>query len=121
VPAAGTTWDDARRVLRHLIALNAGSAGPTDDAAIQKAMAAVKEVRQVASECLASHDNWTEYFIALTLCGLRATMWDTMPVASRRLMFLVSALAITELRTRFRPGSEGDTPSPDATDIHRTQ
>ncbi len=117
MPAAGESWDDARTVLRYLIPFNGKQPLPNTHPKIATALETIQYVRDIAQECLASHDSWAEYFTALALCSLRALTWGTMPIASRRLMFYVAALSMHELRTRFRPTSETDTPSPEETDI----
>jgi hypothetical protein len=117
MPAAGESWDDARAVLQHIQQLNGGQPAPDSDSSIATAMEAVTEMRKVVRECLLSEEDWAEYYVALALGSLRAITWETMPIAGRRLMFLVAGLAINELRTRHRPGGEGITPTPDETDF----
>jgi ATP-dependent Clp protease ATP-binding subunit ClpC len=117
MPASGESWDDARRLLGIISALNAKELLDPKEEEIVDALNAVKALRQIASGCLANEDNWAEYFVALALCGLRAITWETMPMGGRRLMFLVSALAIHELRNRHKPTGGSDATSPDDTDL----
>jgi hypothetical protein len=119
MPQYGETWEEARQVLTKIYTFNGthpmvAHAAPSTD----PDMGAVRAVREIAQSCLLAPEKWSEYLIALAFCGLRAITWDTMPPAGRRLLFLVSALSIHELRTRFRPFSETETPSPDETEIN---
>lgn len=109
IPAAGQDWKDVRRVIATMIALNGRGAPPEDsDDFIVNAMITVAAVRTIAEECMLVRTAWLEYFVALAFCSLRALMWPTMSLGARRLMFLVSALSIYELRRRARlPGSAG--------------
>jgi ATP-dependent Clp protease ATP-binding subunit ClpC len=116
MPAAGATWADAALVLDYIIALNAQAALPDLDAQITEAISPLTTVRDIVQELLAVEGNWAEYYIALALCALRAVTWDTMPQGARRLMFLVSALSMDDLRRRPPQTSEAQTPSPDETD-----
>jgi len=116
MPAAGDTWAAAALVLNYIAALNARTAPPDLDPAVSEAIAPVSAVRDIVQELLAIEDNWAEYYIALALCALRAVTWETMPLGARRLMFIVSALAMDELRRRPPQTSETETPSPDETD-----
>ncbi len=118
MPAAGSTWDDARAVAQQLMALNGGLPPHDPDSPITQALAAIANIREIVQECLAVENKWSEYYIAVAFCALRAMMWDTLPHSSRRLMLLVAALSINELRTRFRPGSDSNPHSPEVTDIN---
>ena len=113
MPNAGESWADARNLLHDMIVLN-GDSSQLDS---QSALAPITYIRQIVSECLATENQWSEYFTALAFCSLRAIMWETIPIVGRRLMFLTAALAIHELRTRHRPSTETETPSPDETDF----
>jgi hypothetical protein len=104
-------------MLEHLAAINAGSPAEDDDPNVTSAMSAVASLREIVQECLMTEGDWSEYFVALSLCALRAITFDTMFIGGRRLMFLLSALTLQELRQRIRPGSMTDTSSPDEPDI----
>jgi hypothetical protein len=116
MPAAGESWQAARKVLDHLAALNAHTPLEEADPNVSSALSAVAALREIVQECLMTEGDWSEYYIALASCALRAVTFDTMSIGGRRLMFLLSALAIHELRQKFRPGSM-DTPSPDESDV----
>lgn len=114
MPVAGQSWGDARQVID---SLRHGDL-PRTPSPINDALAVIHELRGISRECLVDEEIWSEYFVALALCSLRAIMWETMPVASRRLLFLVSGLAIHELRTRMTIEGDDQTPSPDTTDMN---
>jgi hypothetical protein len=115
MPAAGESWQAARTILDHLAALNAGMPVEDADPQITSAMSAVVALREIVQECLTAEGDWSEYFIALSLCALRAITFDTMSLGGRRLMFLLSALTLHELHQRLRASM--DTSSPDESDI----
>jgi hypothetical protein len=102
-------------VLHHIAALNAGMPFEDADPHVAAAMSAVVALREIVQECLTTEDDWSEYFIALCLCALRAITFDTMSLGGRRLMFLLSALSLHELYQRMRASL--DTSSPDESDI----
>ncbi len=118
MPASGTEWDDARRVIEYLMQVNAGYM-PTGDSPLIRALAPIIEIRAVMKDILTrgtgTTPNWTEYYVSLMMSALRAVTWDhSMSIPSRRLMLLVAGLSLHELRGAY--GSFGtDTPSPDET------
>lgn len=101
MPEAGSDWDAAYRVLGHIAALNSGKPAPADDA-VAVAMKAVASVREIARKCLHERDKWVEYYVPLAFCALRGMTWETMPLGSRRLMLLLSGLAMKEIHRRER-------------------
>jgi hypothetical protein len=117
MPAAGESWQAARGMLEHLAAINSGLPTEETGANIRSAMSAVAALREIVQECLMTEADWSEYFIALSLCALRAVTFETMFIGGRRLMFLLTALTLHELRQRNRLGSTTDTSSPDESDI----
>lgn len=117
LPYFGESWDDVRRALGLLVQLNGGQPIIAPSPEIEQAIEAIRYVRQVAEKCLFIPEKWAEYYVALAMCCLRALTWDTMPFAARRLLYLVAALAIHELKYRHHPDSDG-TPSPDDTDYN---
>ena len=70
-------------------------------------------LREIVAASLATPDHWEEYYVSLTLCALRAVSWETMMVGSRRLMFLVAALAVTSLRAPDSKRGNDDGPASD--------
>ena len=119
MPVAGTTWDDARRVLCYIAPLTVGDPLPDDDPAMVDAMQPIIKVRGIARECLNEQESWGEYFIALAACALRAIRWENLPRENRRLMFLLAGLAMYELRHRVQQSGEAGTPSPEETDLNK--
>lgn len=117
MPLAGSTWSDAARVLTYIVALNAQDSLPDLDPALTEAMSAVSSIRDIVSRLLATLGNWSEYYVALSLCALRAVTWHTMPLGARRLMLLTSALALGEMHRKPPTISETETQSLDKTDM----
>ncbi len=116
LPYFGESWDDARRALTFIAQLNAEATIEAPSPEIEQALEAIRYLRQTVAECLFIPNQWAEYYVALSMCCLRAISWDTMSFAARRLLYLVAALAIHELRGRHRPDADG-TPSPDDTGL----
>lgn len=114
---AGTSWDDMRRAIQQIALVNGGETFEHDPTQLRQALHLIAKVRQITAMCLANPDHWAEYYYALTFCALRAMTWETVSLEGRRLSFLVAGLAINELRTRHRPTSGTDTPSPDDTEV----
>ncbi|MFN8450671.1 MAG: phosphotransferase [Anaerolineae bacterium] len=98
MPVVGDDWYSVRLVLRYIASLQKDL--PDSVPALNEVMQHVRAVREIARECLARDDSWSEYYIALTMCALRGYCWDTLSLGSRRLMFLLAALSIHELRNR---------------------
>ncbi|MBE2268671.1 MAG: phosphotransferase [Anaerolinea sp.] len=108
---AGESWVSARRVLKLIAGLNAGNKFETTP--LGAAMQPIYALREIVRECLATPDQWDEYYIALAMTSLRAFTWDTMSVGGRRLMFLLAALTIDTLRHRLSRAGSLDTLSTD--------
>lgn len=104
----GDSWDHARSVVRTLHALNDDRTMPQDNPLLTQALAAVTAIREIVKDLITAGD-WSEYYMALTMCALRAMTWETMHIPGRRLMFLVAALSIYH----FQPVSGTETPSPE--------
>lgn len=117
-PVVGESWDDVYKALPYLVQLNSKHAAPKDSTELTSALTVIRHVRQIAGDCLAAKEVWTEYYVALAMCALRAVTWSTMSIPARKLMFVLAGLSIQELQTRYQPTSETDTPSPDETDLN---
>ena len=113
-------WTTARRIMKHLLAMENGQPLPEANEPISMMLHTITSLREVVRECLASKDNWYEYYIALALCALRAITWKTMPLGGRRLLYLVSAMAIFEMNRKYL-NTAFETPSPDLTDVLPTR
>jgi hypothetical protein len=61
------------------------------------AWAALVALRDIVATSLAVANNWSEYYIALALCALRAVCQNELGIRERRFMFLLSALAVAQL------------------------
>lgn len=113
-------WESVRTVTKCLIAMANEKPLPTSDDRLIHATTAVDAIRSVVRQCLATEENWYEYYIALAICSLRAVTWNTMSLAGRRLLFLVSAMAILEMNRKYL-STTLETPSPDLTDVLPTR
>ncbi|MEO0598567.1 MAG: phosphotransferase, partial [Chloroflexota bacterium] len=121
VPKVGDTWDDVRRLIGYLAVVDEPEYADRVPEDINDALKAITALRQIVSQSLSQKDKWHEYSLALGFTALRAMTWETMPVTSRRVMYLVSAIAMYHFSQR-EGGAEGDhTPSPDATDFFTNQ
>lgn len=109
-------WDSVRKIIRCLIAMANDDPIPSTDQGLINAVEIVNAVRNVVRQCLATEENWYEYFIALALSALRAITWKTMSLGGRRLLYLVSAMAIFEMNRKYL-NMALETPSPDLTDV----
>jgi hypothetical protein len=116
MPATGEDWNAVRDILHYLAALDAPTDAPSVSAEVFSGIASVAAIREIARDCLTTRDNWYEYHIALTLCALRAITWTTMPLGSRRLLFLLAALSMRELTRKPINASSLDTPAVDEAD-----
>jgi hypothetical protein len=94
------TWAGARRVAGWLVMLyQTGRIDATlRGAGVQSVLKLLGNVREIVAECLAAPGQWGEYYVALSLCALRAVTWETLSPPARRLMLLVAALALHELK-----------------------
>ena len=110
------SWASARNLLKYLTALNIDDRRLIAPPDMENALQAVIALRQIAERSLRRDAKWQEYYISLALTCLRAMTWETMAIGSRRLMYLMSALAMHEFNRRYN-NDDGNTPSPDATDI----
>jgi Ternary complex associated domain 9/Clp amino terminal domain, pathogenicity island component len=98
MPVIGDDWWSVRLVVRYIGSLHKDM--PDAVPALNEAMQHVLAVREIVKECLAREGSWSEYYIALTMCAMRAFTWETLSLGARRLMFYLAALAIHELRSR---------------------
>jgi hypothetical protein len=115
MPVAGDDWK-AARTAAHLIAdMNVGAGLGVSP--LSEALRPVSAVREIVRECLSAPDYWQEYYVALAMASLRAYTWETMAVPGRRLMFLIAALMMDELKGQRLPGSSADTLTTDMTEV----
>lgn len=118
---AESDWDSVRTVLKQVMIINQTGQLPKSDAIsseLHDALQAIVQLRIISQHCLAKPDDWLEYYAALAISALRAVTWETMHLPGRRLMLLVSAMAIYEFQKRQqKPEGDEHTPSPDATDF----
>jgi hypothetical protein len=116
-PLAHGGWDDVRRVMNYYVLFNGGGVPPLAPKELQNGFRAVQGVRQVVEICLANSARWQEYYIALAFVALRAMLWETLPMAARRLMLYVAGVAIQEFVGSIAPQGQGGGNPSDATDF----
>jgi hypothetical protein len=92
----GESWADARRVIQRLAAFD-GSLAHAPDPALDDALSPLESLREIILLTLSNPNDWSEYWVALTFCALRAVHWETMPLGSRRLMLLLAAYACHQI------------------------
>ncbi|MCA9894858.1 MAG: phosphotransferase [Anaerolineae bacterium] len=115
-PLASPGWKGAYEIIEGLISLNRGKPPITRNADLTNALTIITTIRAIIARHLHS---WLEYYLALSFISLRAMTWQTLDIDNRRLMFLVSALAMNEyealqvLGGNYSPHTE----APDATDF----
>ncbi len=97
MPVVGDDWWSVRLVLRYLASLHK-DVPDSGVPALNDVMQHVLAVREIVKDCLAREGSWSEYYMALTFCTLRAFTWETLSLGARRLMFSLGGLAIHELR-----------------------
>ncbi|MCS6834710.1 MAG: phosphotransferase [Anaerolineae bacterium] len=116
-PLVHSSWDDVRAVTRHYLLFSRGSVLPSASEALQNAFRAIQGVREVVQICLAHPASWHEYYVALTFLALRAMLWESIPLAGRRLMLYVAAAAIRESVGLIAPQGQGRGTPMDKTDV----
>lgn len=116
-PMIGEGWEPIRQAMGFLIDINQGRR-INASAEIAEALQVILTLRQIVAKHLANPDHWGEYYTALLLVTLRAITWETMPVGSRRLAYVISALSAYEmLKLRGEGGPPGTASSTNATDF----
>lgn len=115
-PMAGEGWNAVYTAFDYLTALNEQTALPRTNPQVALAISPLIALRDIVNESLADPSDWTEYYLALALAGLRAVTWENRSLGGRRLAFLTAALAIDELRRRHHRKSVSQT-SEEITDM----
>lgn len=122
IPMIEHTWAGARLLLKHLITINQQqpatepdvSANGTDTPSdLENALQAIHTLRDIVRENLARPNTWREYYIALAMVALRAVTWETLPVQSRRVMYLLAALCLYDFEHHDPTISGVNAPSSD--------
>ncbi len=109
-------WNTIRSIIKSLVTMENGYEPPVANEQIAMMLDSITALRNIVRECLTNEENWYEYYIALALCALRAITWKTMSLGGRRLLYLVSAMAILEMNRKYL-NMALETPSPDLTDV----
>jgi hypothetical protein len=87
-------WEDIWPVLNLLFAMEQPGWKLNGRTPLERALVPVVALRGIVAECLADPKRPMEYFVALALCALRVLKWNMVPRTARRLLFLVSSLAM---------------------------
>ncbi|RPJ00794.1 MAG: hypothetical protein EHM39_04335 [Chloroflexi bacterium] len=93
-------WEGAWGIVKMLHQLYRG-----EDRVLQErhhaglALHAVKAVHDIVRASLMASEHWTEYYVALSLLALRLMDWKSESLDARRLAFLLSALALSLVRS----------------------
>jgi hypothetical protein len=122
-PYLDDTWASVQRLLPYLIRLNSNAKTSPAPDEIEARLRPIVRLRQIVYSCLERKNHWEEYYVGLALLALRAMTWETLSVPQRRLMFAVSALAVTEFRKRYNTNADSDevTSYTDTEDTEYTQ
>ncbi len=104
MPTLGHEWEAARGIAAAIAALRTPETTALLPPPIAELLRPIAAVRKIAQDCLARPDGWDEYFTALAFAGLRALLWETMPLSGRRALFLLAAYAFSEALSTSQPG-----------------
>jgi hypothetical protein len=103
-PLVGEEWGDLYPFILTMMRLNRSEVNENDHIYMKhNHLQIVKYIRQIVAECLVKSNNWIEYHIALLFCSLRAMERETVNKGGKRLMLLIAALAVYEIRARHKP------------------
>lgn len=110
-------WNSVWPVVATLINIGQTLSPPPPDTELNHVLGVIATVRQIVRECLSEPDDWREYYIALGLVLLRGLRWTkTVSLKGRRLLFLLSAVAMSAATSR--EGSVGSGQDMDVTDFN---
>ncbi len=115
MPQLGDDWHTVRQVFQMLSSTDQLGKPHQTDSRFQQPYEVLRTLRAIVGECLALPVDWSEYYIALSLCGLRAITFNTMGLGGRRLAFLLAGMAAESILSSDHMASSTDTPSPDET------
>ncbi len=113
VPTVSADWDDLCLIIEYMADINAQTPLSQADPELALVCTPLIAIREIVQASLAQADNWTEYYIGLAMCALRAMTWDTLSIGGRRLMLLVAALAMGELYNTTGSTGSNDLTKPD--------
>lgn len=116
MPMLGDDWQTVGSVLECIISLDSNLPMPPMSDQLFSAMGSLATLREIVSDCLTVAGGWGEYYIALCLSALRGVTWKTMSLGGRRLMFLLSGLALYELNRVQPPAHSAEISSSDKTE-----
>lgn len=118
--ASESDWETVRSIIKQLVTMDNDQTKAVASGQVLMTVEAITALRNVIRKCLSTEDNWYEYYIALALCALRGITWKSLSLGGRRMLFLVSAMAIYEMNRKYL-NMALETPSPDLTDVLPTR
>lgn len=111
------SWETVWSAVARLLVIGQTLTAPEPDSELSRVLSVVVAVRKIVRECLAEEDDWREYYVALGLTLLRGLRWTkTVSLKGRRLLFLLSALAMSAATSR--DGIVGTSHDMDTTDFN---
>jgi len=92
------SWDAAYQTLFRVSALHKLRPNQSSSHTIVYSTSSpIAAIREIVADCLENKQDWSEYFVALAFCSLRAITWKSISLGGKRLMYLLAAYAIQEI------------------------
>lgn len=117
VPKVDDSWNGARQLINYLGVIERPEMADRVPTAVHDILKAIIELRKIVEENLAAKGAWHEYSLALAFSALRAMTWKTMPINSRRVMYLISAMAMYHVEQHIKTMEPDMRTAPDSTDF----
>jgi hypothetical protein len=118
VPRVDDSWNGARQLINYLGVVERPELANRIPSTVYDVLKAIIALRQIVEENLATSGAWHEYSLSLAFCALRAMSWKTMPINSRRVMYLISAMAMHHVNLHMKAMESSMKTSPDSTDYY---
>lgn len=118
VPKVEDSWDGARQLVSYLAVVEQPELAKNIPTEVYDALQAIMSVREIAKQTLSISGVWHEYSLALAFSALRGMTWTTMPMCSRRVMYLVSAMAMHHVQQHEKSMESNMKTAPDSTDFY---
>jgi len=115
-------WDEIVNTIKIIQAMNLAVSSTTANGAstAHPSLQPILHIRRIARQILTNTNiyggvtnPWSEYYIAMAFCALRAMTRSTLSISARRLMMMVAALAIHEVSGKSLQDGSGQTQTPD--------
>lgn len=118
VPKVDDSWNGARQLINYLGVIERPQMAERVPTAVHDVLKAIIELRKIVEENLAVQGAWQEYSLALAFSALRAMTWKTMSIGSRRVMYLISAMAMYHVEQQMKKAEPDMRTAPDSTDFY---